>query len=91
MTSVTLHAQVSTGDVVGNVKDSSGGIIAGAKVTLTQTDRQDVRTGTTNGSGDFVFSLLPSGSYSLMIDAPGFGRYEIKAFVVSAGADRLFE
>jgi len=91
MTPVSLHAQVSTGDVVGNVKDSSGGIIAGAKVTLTQIDRQDVRTGTTNGSGDFVFSLLPSGSYSLMIDAPGFGRYEIKSFVVSAGDRRRMD
>jgi len=65
-------AQSSSGTITGRVLDPSGQTIPGATVTLTKTDTRDVRTFTTTVTGDFVFTGLQPGPYSLKIQASGF-------------------
>src|SRR6266480_399946 len=53
-------AQEITGSIVGTVKDSNGGAVSGATVTLTDSDKKIVvRTVTTNDNGEFSVPLLP--------------------------------
>src|SRR5712671_2337964 len=65
-------AQVTTADIVGRVVDASGGVLPGVTVTLENVGTHDVRTTATNGSGDYVFTLLAIGSYSIKIQLEGF-------------------
>ncbi|MGH9572995.1 MAG: carboxypeptidase regulatory-like domain-containing protein [Candidatus Acidiferrales bacterium] len=70
-----LDAQTVTGQITGTVTDPSGAIIAGAKVTLTNTLTQQVRSLTSNASGDFQFTDVVPGTYELQITQSGFSTY----------------
>ncbi|MGI9074955.1 MAG: TonB-dependent receptor domain-containing protein [Bryobacteraceae bacterium] len=69
-------AQVDTGAILGTTKDSSGGLIPGAKVTLTNNDTGLVLTTTTGSSGEFTFSPVKIGHYSVAAEFKGFQRVE---------------
>lgn len=61
----------TTGRITGTVVDDQGNPVANATVTATNTDLQLVRTATTSPSGDFLFALLPTGSYTVTVEAEG--------------------
>jgi Carboxypeptidase regulatory-like domain/TonB-dependent Receptor Plug Domain len=65
-------AQVDQGTITGTVQDSTGAIIPGANVTLTDTDTGLVLTTKANGSGIYVFSPLKIGNYKVSASAPEF-------------------
>lgn len=67
-----LHAQVDTGTVGGSVHDSSGAVIPGAKVTLTNQAQGTSNTTTTNSSGAYQFPDVRVGIYTVTVDATGF-------------------
>jgi hypothetical protein len=67
-----IFAQAVTGTVVGTVTDSSGAVVANAKVTLTEVNTQVTRNAQTNNSGNYTFPNLPEGTYSVNVEAPGF-------------------
>lgn len=67
------YAQASSADLVGHVVDSSGGVLPGVTVTVKNLGTNDSRTVTTNADGDYVFSLLPIGRYTVTIELSGFG------------------
>ena len=78
-------AQGVTGDILGTVTDSTGAIVANAKVTVTNTGTQEVRNLTSTASGEFDFSLLPLGAYTLTVNAPGFTASTNSGITLSAG------
>src|SRR3984893_2767174 len=59
------YAQVDTGSIIGIVKDTSGAAISGAKVTLTSDDTGLVQTTTTGSEGEYIFTPIKIGRYSL--------------------------
>ena len=61
-------AFAQTGTLKGVVTDESGGVVAGAKVTLTSSLRQ-VRETVSNKEGAYSFSNLPFGAYSVQASA----------------------
>ncbi|MBI1750384.1 MAG: TonB-dependent receptor [Acidobacteria bacterium] len=66
-------AQEITGTIVGTIKDATGAVVTGAKITVTNTDKNIVvRALTSDASGDYVAPLLPIGHYSVTVEAPGF-------------------
>ncbi|MBZ5726490.1 MAG: carboxypeptidase regulatory-like domain-containing protein [Acidobacteriia bacterium] len=66
-------AQEITGSIVGTVQDPTGAAVPGAKVTVTNTDRNAViRTATTDTDGNYSAPLLPVGHYSVAVEARGF-------------------
>src|SRR5258708_5071195 len=69
-------AQSSSGTITGRVLDSSGQSVPAATVTLTKQDTREVRTLSTPESGDFVFTALQPGPYSLQVEAAGFKQLE---------------
>src|SRR5262245_39500553 len=79
-----VYAQVTTADIVGRVTDSTGAVLPGATVTITNEGTRDVRTAPTNESGDYVFNLLPIGTYTVKVELQGFGSQNTR-LAVSAG------
>lgn len=72
--STFLHGQVDTGQILGVVIDQSGAAVAGATVTLTNTGTNAVQTQATGSQGNYQFSSIQVGSYTLSAEAPGFAR-----------------
>jgi Carboxypeptidase regulatory-like domain len=75
----------TTGDVAGLVADSSGAIVPGATLTLTSLATGAARSTTSNSSGEYRFSQLPPGRYSLSVTASGFEKSK-QTLDVSQGA-----
>lgn len=67
-----LTGQTTSTEVLGSVKDPSGAVIAGAKITLLRTQTGERRSSTTTSSGDFSFPLIEPGNYTVTVDAAGF-------------------
>jgi hypothetical protein len=70
--SLSAVAQLTVGHVTGVVKDSTGAIIPGATVTLTNEGTSISAKATSTSSGDYTFEQVNPGTYSLRVDAPGF-------------------
>jgi hypothetical protein len=71
--STSLRAQTSIGQITGSVTDSTGAIIPGAAVTITNLGRGSVRTTATDNNGYFVVTNLPIGDYSVGVKKEGYG------------------
>jgi len=69
-----LPAQ-ATAAIVGTVRDSSGAVIPGAKVTLTNVHTGLLESRTTGADGGYSVPLLPVGVYRLQVEAAGFQGY----------------
>src|SRR5437870_11695651 len=73
---VTAFAQVDTGAISGTVKDTSGGVIPGAKVTIINEDT-GLSISTTSGSaGEYVFTPVKIGHYSVSAEIKSFQRVQ---------------
>ena len=81
--SLSARAQ-NVGSVAGNVKDSTGAVIPGATVTLTWIEHGTDRTLTSNQKGEYVFSSVAPGTYTLRIAAPNFELYLAEGLIVEA-------
>lgn len=69
--------------VGGTVRDQHGAVIPGASVGLTGSGTNFFTS--TNDAGTFRFEGLVSGSYKLMVEAPGFNRVESEIFLGPSG------
>ena len=65
-------AQTTNGTISGHVADSQGLALPGVTVNATSPNLQGVRTVVTSENGDYVLSLLPSGTYTLSFELSGF-------------------
>src|SRR5258707_6109803 len=81
-------AQVNTADILGTVTDAGGAAIPNVKVTVTNTATNDTKTTTTNGGGDYIFNLMPSGEYSITAEVPSLKQATISLNVVSGDRAR---
>ena len=80
--SMNVFAQSYYGGLGGSVLDQNGGALTGAKVTLISEGTNAQRSALTASGGDFVFSEVVPGTYSLVVEAPGFKKFEQKGIVV---------
>jgi len=69
---VAAQAQTVSTQILGQVKDSTGGVITGAKVTARHVATRDIRSTESNETGNYVFPLLEIGEYEITCSAPGF-------------------
>jgi len=81
-------AQMITGEISGTVQDSSGAVIPDASVTLTNEGTATSRVTSSAASGEFVFSAVRPGTYSVKVEKVGFKTYE-RTGVVLAANDRI--
>ncbi len=69
-------AQTTTGTIAGHVVDSQGGVLPGVAVSVSSPNLQGVRTVTTSGNGDYIVTLLPPGTYTIVFELSGFQKQE---------------
>src|SRR5437867_3305654 len=84
-----------TASLFGAITDAQGAVVPGAHVTITNTATGLSRSSATDGSGGFVFPLLPVGSYNLTVEQTGFRKYERRNILLQAnenvGVDAALE
>jgi hypothetical protein len=71
----TLLAQFTTSTLNGVILDPSGAPVPGAKITVENPATSFVQSTTSQDAGIYRFSTLPIGTYTLTVNAPGFGTY----------------
>ncbi len=77
-------AQTGTSSVRGTVADPQGNVVAGATVTLTNTETNASRNSTASDNGLYAFELIQPGTYRLEAEATGFKKAvvtEVQALV----------
>jgi hypothetical protein len=84
LVSAPASAQVTTGTILGTVRDASNAVVQGAEVVATNVATQFTKKVTTDAEGRYALDLLPPGEYTLIVTAPKF-----KTFVQSGLAIEL--
>jgi hypothetical protein len=75
--------QVDEGSITGTVQDSTGAVVAGADVTLLNTDQGITLQTRTNSSGLYTFSPVRQGNYAITVTAKGFAKTTQKNLYVN--------
>src|SRR5215472_10607443 len=65
-------AQTVTGTITGIVVDASGASVPGAAAHLENEETKQARATVSNEAGEFVFTAVPPGTYTVTIEAKGF-------------------
>jgi hemoglobin/transferrin/lactoferrin receptor protein len=81
--------QSSPGNIAGMVKDQNGANVSGAAVSLLNSQQAVLRTGVTDGGGQFSFDGVPAGSYEIRITQGGFDTRRVSAQVANGKTTRL--
>jgi len=76
-----------TATLRGTVTDPSGAILAGAAVTVKNTDKGWTRSTKSNDSGDYVVTQLSPDPYSITVESSGFKTGEIKGVILQVGQE----
>ena len=76
---------VNTGTIVGTITDTSGAVIPGAKITLTDVSTNSSRETVSNSTGQYVFQAVPPGTYDLIVVQKGFQKARVQGQSVAVG------
>ena len=82
--SLAIHGQTIFGRISGTVKDSNGGAVPNATVTITNAATNLVRTATTDEDGFYTATNLPVGTYTILVARDGFKRAQQTGVVLAA-------
>src|ERR1700742_1760047 len=82
---MALRAQSGTSSVQGTVTDTTGAVIQGASVVLTNTSTGVALNGVSDSSGSYSFPSVQPGVYSLEISKQAFASYKISQFKITVG------
>jgi hypothetical protein len=82
-----LSAQTYQGRILGTVTDSSGAVVADAKITVTNMATNTSRTLVTNHAGEYVAPDLDPGTYAVLAEAPGFKKTESRSVILEVSRD----
>ena len=82
-------AQVTTADVVGRVTDSTGAVVPGAQITVTNLGTNISRSAVADERGDYVLNLLPVGRYSVRVEVGGFKTFSVELTLAAGDRTRV--
>ena len=88
LTCTTAFAQIASstdGAIIGTVTDSSGALIPGAKVKLVGAKVMGMTQTITGSDGQYRFTALQPGDYSVTAEMPGFSASEVKDVTIGLG------
>jgi len=80
-----LTAQVTTGTLYGDVHDTTGAVVPGASVVAKHQETGFVKEGVTDEKGEFAFTALPTGPYTITIGLRGFKTLTTQGLELGAG------
>ena len=76
---------MTTSTLVGLVRDAQSAVIPGATVVATHEGTGVSREGVSDANGEFVFSALPAGPYTVKIELTGFKALQNQGMQLGAG------
>ncbi|HZS53312.1 MAG TPA: TonB-dependent receptor [Bryobacteraceae bacterium] len=82
--SVGAWAQSGRGNVSGTVRDSTGAVVPGAKVSVTNVATNETTALETGASGDYTAPDVSVGTYNVLVQKEGFSQAQIKNIIVNA-------
>ncbi len=82
----TAFAQKDMGSILGTVRDTSGAVVQGAKVTVTDADRGTTFETTTNITGEYAANPLRIGRYNVTVEKQGFRKQVVGPIEVNVQA-----
>ena len=86
-----LWAQSTQGSITVAVTDQQGAIMPGAKVTLSEVEKNLPRADVTGPDGSYVFTNVPPGTYIVTVSATGFKEVRSSALTVTAAQNQRFD
>jgi len=81
----SLFAQSTTQTIQGLVTDSTGAVIPGASVSITNVATGVQNMAETNATGNYTFTLVPVGTYDVRCETPGFKAEVATGVIVETG------
>src|SRR5229473_5178729 len=81
------YSQGSSARILGTVTDQSGGVVAGATVSVVDTERGVTRTLTSDDAGEYNAPNLTPGNYTVRAEAKGFKKLERQNVVLEVGKE----
>ena len=84
----TVSAQTFRGTILGTVTDTSGAVVAGAKVTVRNVNTGLERTTQTSADGSYAVPELPIGSYDVTVMLKGFQSAVTRGVAVDVAGER---
>jgi len=78
-----MWAQAFQGALRGRITDSSEAIVALARITIIEEATSVSSSTITNGDGEYSFPAIKPSTYTLVVEAPGFKKFEQRGIVVS--------
>jgi hypothetical protein len=88
MVSVPLHAQVTGATISGTITDATGGVIAGAEISVRNTATGIIRNTTTDSAGFYTVPNLIPGPYEVKVTAKGFNTAIQSNLTLAVGAQQ---
>lgn len=82
---LSAPAQITSGEILGTVRDASGAVVANAQVQVRNMGTNIMREITASLEGSFRAPQLPPGDYEVTVIAKGFGKYVQGPIVLRSG------
>ncbi len=76
---------IITGSLGGTITDASGAVVPGASFTAKNVETGVSFTGKTNGKGELNLDAVPVGTYTVVVQGPGFSPLTINGITVRTG------
>lgn len=86
LSAIPLAAQFDAAEVLGTIRDNSGSVVASPSVKLTNQDTGLEARTTADENGNYTFSNVKIGRYSVSAEATGFSRAVATGVVVNVNA-----
>jgi len=83
MAGTPAGAQVDTGAILGTVKDQSGAVVPGAKVSLTNEGTSFTLSTVSAADGAYIFTPVKIGTYAVSVEVAGFRKATRKGVALS--------
>jgi len=80
-----VQAQTLYGTITGTVKDTTGGAIPGAELTIVNVATNYTMTTISNDVGTYTFNNVPDGTYTLRVSLTGFKEFVAENLSVQVG------
>ena len=77
-----LVGQTAGGSIVGTVQDPTGAVVPGAEVEVASTQTGTLFKTTTSSAGQYIFPVVPVGTYTITVSAKGFQQAVIADVIV---------
>ena len=85
-----FYGQTTTAQISGTVRDSSGGIVPGAEITIRNTGTGISRTLQSDAQGRYVAPDLSIGSYEVRVGSAGFQTQVRAGVTLTVGQHAVF-